>query len=175
MDNILTREVTLRAGGNAAPGKVTYETHLWRSATRDSLNYLLGFDASVLVVSSIVFSITAGCTWRGFAQPSIMHGLISALAGAAALLVYCAVVLAVHVCYRTPKKLCLAKQRQLEEERILLRAEIDRITAELAAAHEEQMQIHHFPHEIPEMMFDTTETYSHIAVVLQERGEALAS
>ncbi len=176
MDKTLTREVSLRAGGHGPREKVTYSTHLWRTATRDSARYLLGFDFSVLVVTSVAFSTTAGVVWRGFAHPSILHGVISAAAGGAAVLVYSGIVLAVHLCYRTPKKLCLAKHQQLEEERTLLRAEIDRVQSELAAVREELTHVHQdLPHVAPEITYGSTEDHSHVAAGLHERGEALAS
>jgi hypothetical protein len=172
MENTSTREVTFRQAQRPPPAKVEYPAHLWRTASRDALIYLVRAETRLMVFTSMAFSISAAVTWRMFASPSIMHGAIAVLVGVVAVLLSCGLVVAAHFLYWTPKKLCLAKHQQLEEERARQSAEMNRTMAALTAREKkiEELQL-----AIKAMKYETEGVHSQIGDEPAERRQAVAS
>jgi len=172
MENTSTREVTLGQAQRPPPAKVEYLAHLWSTASRDVWMYLIRAETRLLVFTSLAFSISAAVTWRMLASPSIMHGVIAALVGVVAVLLSCGLILAAHFLYWTPKKLCLAKHKQLEEERAEHRAEMNRTTAALA---DREKKIEELQLAIKAMKHESEGVRSQIGGEPAERRPALAS
>jgi len=172
MENTSTREVTFRQAQRPPPARVEYATHLWRTARRDAWIYFIRAETRLMVFTSLAFSLSAAVTWRMFSSPSLMHGVLAVLVGVAAVLLSCGLILAAHFLYWTPKKLCLAKHKQLEAERARNREETNRTTAALTAREKkiEELQL-----AIKAMKYETQGVHSQIGDEPAERRQALAS
>src|SRR5947209_7232425 len=95
--------------------RVSYSSHLFRAACEDIRTWLRRQTAYGGVLAASVFFSAAFLAWLIRAGEVSFTGLL--LSGLAALLFLAAGIFAMHWGYLTPKRLCAAKQHQLEAER----------------------------------------------------------
>jgi len=97
---------------------VDYNTHLWRTAHRESWDGILAQSGKFTGLSVGIFVVVMGIAWATVGEGSTTTGLLCALAGLAALLICYTARFLAHLLYFTPRNLLAEKQKQLLEERI---------------------------------------------------------
>ena len=128
----MTHEPSPRA--KATAGRVDYTSYLFRAACADAWDWVGRQRARVAVMTAVIFLGAAWMVWlvRG-GEAEIVAPV---LAGVVAVLLGDIGLLAAHLLYLSPRKLCAAKQRQLDAERRKFAAalEKEKQTTQLALA-----------------------------------------
>jgi len=108
----MTHEPTPRV---KAPVRVNYSSHLFQAACADAWDWVGRHRARVAVMSLVIFLGAGLLVW--LVRGGEAEFLVPAFAGVVAVVVADAGIFAAHLLYLSPRKLCAAKQQQLEMER----------------------------------------------------------
>lgn len=116
--------------------RVSYSSHLFRAAREDMRAWLSRQTAYGGVLGTIVFLSAAFLSWLVHAGEVGVTGLL--LWGLGALVLLFVGAFAMHWGYLTPRRLCAAKQHQLEAERRQFMAALDKEKQAVQLAHAER-------------------------------------
>ncbi|MEI9893839.1 MAG: hypothetical protein WDN28_08035 [Chthoniobacter sp.] len=98
-----------------APVRVDYSVRLFRATVEDVREWLGRQATRLAVMAAVIFLGAALLAW--LVRGGEMEFLVPLLVGAAAVLLAGVGVFAAHLLYLSPRKLCAAKQQQLDAER----------------------------------------------------------